>query len=312
MKVPLKEQIVSYISPFFMNRTALFPPPTLPHIPPQIHPTHQNRGGVRTAFMINEAPCGVFSDIESTTSNLQVRLCQSINFTTGLATYQSIDMHVNGVWDSYDGQPCDCAQLLSVNKRLYSDHVHSAYDKGGHLAWAWQSGGGALINVGVAWTELTEAELLASPTSVNREIVYPSNAADMFFSPALTYDCWGTLTMHMSYAQRTSNEIRLYTTYKLSTDPPLSMRLPAPTAMLAGPQVATVDNYGFPYTLPSTYTGVPRPNHVLAPIETGSFGSRIYLARQDHTIVYQAVDGCGNTANCTQTIFLQTNGTCLS
>jgi hypothetical protein len=295
-----------------MDRNTLFPIPAFPFAVPAVHPTHQNRGGPRTSFMTTDAPCGVFSTIEASTGSLVVHLCQSINFTSLMATYNTFNISITGSWDNYVGQPCDCAQLLTSNKNVYSDHVHSAYDKAGNLAWAWQSGGGATSNVGIAWTEITTADLLTGPVSLPRNITYPQvTLNEYFFSPSLTYDCWGTLFLNMLYGTSSSSTTTLYTTYKLASDPALQMRTPSQTSSSVLMSNTGPAN-GFSVTYPSSYTGKPRPIHVLQPFEQGGSGARIYIARQTHQVQYFAQDFCGNNATCTQTIELFTNTSCLS
>lgn len=301
---------------FIMNRTSLFPTPVFPYNLPIVHPTHQDRGGPRTSFMTTDAPCGVFSTIEASTGRLEVRLCVSINFTSAVATYNSFSLPVTGGWDNYVGKPCDCAILNNgaIHNPVYSDHVHSAYDKAGHLAWAWQSGGGSTSNVGIAWTELNEFDLLAGPVAIDREIVYPSSpTTDYYFLPAITYDCWSTLWLHMSHGTSTSSTTQLVTTYKLASDPALTMRFPAVALAPSDYYTNTQNVTGFPQTFTVDYTGAsPRSLWAYVPVETGELGVTMHLERQTHQVLYVAHDACGTMVNCSQTIELFTNTSCLS
>ncbi len=305
-----------------LNRGALFPTQPSPSYPdPPVNAVHQDRGGTRTSFMTNDAPCGVFSTIEAATGTLEVRLCQSINYTDGSTVFQALSMTVTGgSWASSVGLPCDCAQLLSVAKETYSNHVHASYDKRGRMAWAWTSGAGS-STTSIAWAEMDTVTLATgSPTTITRgALVTPPSVAvsggNYFFSPHLIYDCHGTLWMAMTHATSDDNLIRSYTTYRLRSDPEGVMRSdPVSTSPLVTVYDSTGkgNNWGFPNQVLSTYTGIPRPLHVLQPTDVGSTGARIYMERQTHNITYIAQDACFTTSTCTQTIEIDTSGPCIS
>lgn len=305
-----------------MARSTLFPAQPSPAYPsPPVHVTNQDRDAPRTTpFMTVDAPCGVFSTIEAASGTLEVRLCQSIDYGTGITTYQSISMTTSPAWSSSVGQPCDCATLASVQKETYSNHVHSAYDKRGRMAWAWTSGAGT-PTTSIAWAEMDTTTLVSgSPLGITLgTLVTPPLTAltggNYFFVPSLLYDCWGTLFMTMTHATSDDNTLRPYTTYRLRSDPEGEMRYPPqPTSPLPTGADATgkPSNWGFSQMVLSTYTGVPRPVHILQPTDIGATGARIYVARQTHNITYVAQDACFTQSTCQQTIDLFTNGSCVS
>ena len=316
--VMLLSQPAEYV---ILDRSTLFPTQPMGYPLPPMHATNQDRDAPRTSFMTVDAPCGVFSTIEAATGTLEVRLCQSIDYMTGMATFQSLSMTVTGgSWASSVGQPCDCATLLSVNKNTYSNHVQSAYDKRGRMAWAWTSGAGS-PTTSIAWAEMdTTTLVVSSPTQITRgALLTPPltsvSGGNYYFSPKLLYDCYGTLFMSLSAGTSDDNILIPRTTYRLRSDPEGVMRTPADSTSPLGTQFDTTtypSSWGFPNMVLSTYTGVPRPVHILQAINNGEVGARIHVARQTHNVTYIAQDACFTTSTCQQTIELLTNGTCVS
>lgn len=279
---------------------------------PAVHPLHQGLSS-RSTF----GPCGTFAVANDQRQQLQLMICNTINFDTQMATFTS--SYMNTSWVSGWDFPCNSVlnggcivtgDFPSNPIQTFSNRLRMAYYNYGtfeKLAYVWQT------DLGVSRTKLLWGEFYTPQLYTQLPItpnILDGGGEIYYFAPSIVYDCRESLYVTFTQTSNTTSIFQDFT-YRLKTDSPNQLRT-GPLLQVDyssyedGPSLTP--NWVMPYAFPNTL--VPRT----ARFSTYNTKTEVLIqVRLQNQIIqrnFTGTDGCNNTVSCTQNIYLGTIANC--
>lgn len=298
--------------------TPVFPVQSGYVIPP---PYPMNQGySVRGPLISTHAPCGMLSMLNDYTQSIDYMLCTGLDFSSpnpnGTIAFTVLHTNVTGGWTSaHANATCDgnlgsngCITTSTAYKKpAFANYIRTAYHSfSGYERVAYTFVSEVLVKAKVLWGEMTGTELLAeTPTTPGAPVIATiSMTTRPTFASNLIYDCRETLHL-VAYASG-GTFLRLFSTYKLRTDPAGALRLPAaPTT-----DASSISNSNWGMATLSQSAFKPRIFHGIWLDEGGWLARNVGLKTQNITLEYVGEDDCMHQETCTQLAIFGTVASC--